>query len=94
MNHCIEKENLVEIMSKFKVAIVDVRSSEEYEAEHIEGALNIPLADIEKRMNELSTYELIITACGAGGGRSATASDILKDRGLHAKWLCKGTFGW
>ena len=94
MNHCIEKANLLEMMNQFKIAIVDVRSKEEYEANHIEGALNIPLAEIENRIGELSSYELIITACGAGGGRSSTATDILKDKGLHAKWLCKGTFGW
>jgi len=94
MNHCIEKTNLLEMMNQFKIAIVDVRSNEEYEEKHIVGALNIPLAEIENHVEELSSYELIITTCGAGGGRSATASEMLKEKGLHAKWLCKGTFGW
>jgi rhodanese-related sulfurtransferase len=39
--------------------------------------------------------DVIVTACGKGGGRSADASDKLKELGFkNAYWLCGGTFAW
>lgn len=42
---------------------VDVRSLDSYQAGHIPGALNIPLPDLESRLNELSPQNWIITYC-------------------------------
>ena len=42
---------------------VDVRASASYAYEHIPGALNIPLAEIEGRLGELDKAEWIITYC-------------------------------
>ena len=46
------------------VTIIDVRSPEEYAEMHIPGAVNIPLTELEKHLNELSIQAVIITACG------------------------------
>lgn len=43
--------------------VVDVRSSEAYESSHIEGAINIPLTEVESRLGELERAEWIITYC-------------------------------
>lgn len=43
--------------------VIDVRASEAYSASHILGALNIPLAEIESRLNELDPNQWIITYC-------------------------------
>ena len=43
--------------------IVDVRDTGSYAAEHISGAINIPLAEIETRINELPKDSWIITYC-------------------------------
>ncbi len=42
---------------------VDVRAASSYEAAHIPGALSIPLADIESRLDELDPGDWIITYC-------------------------------
>ncbi len=42
---------------------VDVRGAETYSQGHVPGALNIPLADIEKRAGELDPNKWIITYC-------------------------------
>jgi len=77
------------------VTIIDVRSPEEYAEVHIPGAVNIPLTELEKHLNELSIQALIITACGKGGGRSAEAAYLLRERGfIYTDFLCGGTFGW
>jgi rhodanese-related sulfurtransferase len=39
--------------------------------------------------------DVIVTACGKGGGRSTVGSDKFKELGFkNAYWLCGGTFGW
>ena len=43
--------------------IVDVRDSGSYAAGHIPGAVSIPLAEIENRLNELPKEQWIITYC-------------------------------
>jgi hypothetical protein len=42
---------------------VDVRDSGSYASAHIAGAINIPLADLESRLNELPRDQWIITYC-------------------------------
>ena len=43
--------------------IVDVRSKASYDASHIPGALSIPLAELETRLNELDPGDWILTYC-------------------------------
>ena len=42
---------------------IDVRIAEAYIGGHIPGALNIPLGDLETRLNELDPNQWIITYC-------------------------------
>lgn len=42
---------------------IDVRDAEPYAANHISGALNIPLGELETRRNELDSNQWIITYC-------------------------------
>ena len=42
---------------------LDVRSKDAYTASHIPGALSIPLAEIETRIDELDPNQWIITYC-------------------------------
>ena len=46
-----------------QAVFVDVRTPDQYAAGHIPGAVNIPLADFENRMNELDPNQWIITYC-------------------------------
>jgi len=46
--------------------ILDVTNSHAYNYEHIDGAVNFPLQDIEKRCNELPDDKLIVTYCHCG----------------------------
>jgi len=94
-NDCISKKEVEQLMASGKrILILDVRSDEEYKQQHIEGAVNIPVDRLEKETNELKETELIVTACGKGGGRSAKAAQLLTAKGFSSKWLCGGTLGW
>lgn len=65
-----------EIYVSEKPVIVDVRTLEEFVTGSIEGAINIPLSELENRLQTLKSYDEIIVYCQAGG-RSAKAASIL-----------------
>jgi hypothetical protein len=46
-----------------EATFLDVRSASSYAASHIPGALSIPLADLQSRMDELDPDQWIITYC-------------------------------
>lgn len=94
---CITPNELMQLMSnKSKlVKIIDVRNMEEYNASHIPWAINIELLEIDLANKIFDKEDLVITVCGKGGGRSAQASEKLKELGFkNSAWLCGGTFGW
>ena len=43
--------------------VVDARSSDEYAAAHIPGAISVPLSDLEARMDELPRDQEIVFYC-------------------------------
>jgi phage shock protein E len=62
--------------------IVDVRSPEEYEDEHYDGALNIPVNEIQARAKELGGPETPIVLYCASGARSGYAARLLASAGF------------
>lgn len=63
-----------------KVALIDVRTVEEYASGTIPGAINIPVDDLRDRLTEFPTDRPIWLFCGVGL-RGYLASNILKARG-------------
>ena len=62
--------------------VVDVRKSGEYEAEHVTGALHIPLDTINENFQVVPKGDNFFLHC-AGGYRSVIMASILKSRGIH-----------
>jgi glyoxylase-like metal-dependent hydrolase (beta-lactamase superfamily II)/rhodanese-related sulfurtransferase len=62
--------------------VIDVRKQSEYESEHVVGAINIPLNQINQKFSEFPIDQAFILHC-AGGYRSMIASSILKSRGIE-----------
>jgi len=52
-----------EALAKGKAVLVDVRSKQEYDARHAQGALSIPLPEIDARAGELPKDKLVVTYC-------------------------------
>ncbi|MEY8000507.1 CoA-disulfide reductase [Clostridium sp. Mt-5] len=69
--------------------LLDVRSEIEFSNGHIEGALNIPLDNLRKRLGELDKNKEIIAYCQIGL-RGYIASRILSQHGYKAKNLTGG----
>ncbi len=65
-------------LAKDGALILDVRTKEEYDAGHIDGAINIPVQVIESHLDEIKGYNknMVIAYCRSGR-RSGKATDIL-----------------
>lgn len=61
--------------------LVDVRTPEEFDAGHIEGAVNIPLSQVEKRLAEFGPKDKPVVVYCRSGSRSASAARTLKASG-------------
>jgi len=73
---------------------LDVRGYSEYNAEHIEGAINIQAGYLNDRIDELPKDKKIIVHC-AGGDRSAIAASVLQQKGFDNVYnLTCGMNGW
>jgi len=73
--------------------ILDVRTPEEFSEGHIEGAILIPVDELEGRLDELPLDKPIITYCKSGG-RSATAAGILVENGFSEVYDMGGITDW
>lgn len=65
-----------------KSIVVDARKPSEYEAEHVENAINIPLDTINENFQSIPKGDDFFLLC-AGGYRSVIMASILKSRGIH-----------
>ena len=77
----IPAETLAEKVRSGKVDILDVRKPTEWEAEHAEGAENIPLDYINENMERMDESKDYQVHC-AGGYRSVIFASIVKSRGF------------
>ncbi|MDO5602023.1 MAG: rhodanese-like domain-containing protein [Oscillospiraceae bacterium] len=82
--HKITAETAKEMMEEQAVTVVDVRRAEEYEKQHIAGALLIPLDTITQAPPALPDKEAVLLVYCRTGVRSKQASDKLVELGyLH-----------
>ncbi len=77
--------------------VLDVRTPQEYDGPlgHIEGSRLIPVQELARRLSELSDVkdQPIFVIC-RGGGRSARATRLLLEAGLHAINVAGGMQVW
>ena len=62
--------------------LVDVRAPAEFKDSHIKGAINIPVADLRTRYDELDKNKLTVLICSSGN-RSSLGTSILESKGFN-----------
>ncbi|TPJ14408.1 metalloregulator ArsR/SmtB family transcription factor [Mesorhizobium sp. B2-7-3] len=91
----ISRDELLQRLGDRTITLLDVRPPEEYQQGHLPGALNIPIEDLELRLAELPADQDIVAYCrGPYCVLSATAADILIDRGFRVRRLAAGFPDW
>jgi hydroxyacylglutathione hydrolase len=61
--------------------VIDVRTPREWDQQHIDGAVNLPLAQLKDRLDAIPADRPIVVHC-AGGYRSVIAASLLRREGL------------
>jgi phage shock protein E len=74
--------NLKTLIKNPSTVVVDVRSPWEFEMEHIPGAKNIPLEELNAKVGEFKTFKSPIILYCRSGNRSGIAVNILKQSGV------------
>ncbi len=77
------------VIGSEKFVLLDVRAPQEYENGHIEGAINIPVADLRERHTELNKGYPIIMICSSGN-RSSLGVSILGQHGFKKLYNVAG----
>src|SRR5579871_4315011 len=70
-----------ELASQNPPVIVDIRTPREWNAGHLNGSINVPLAQLQQRIDEVPHDRRIAVHC-AGGYRSSIAASILHQHGI------------
>lgn len=73
--------------------IIDVREPDEFAQGHVPGAVNIPLGQLPRRLQDVPSDEAVYVIC-LSGGRSAQASALLAQQGRDAVDVLGGMTQW
>lgn len=89
INGLVDTISVEELRNEEKPYILDVRTIEEYNLSHIDGAINIPLDELRENFEKLDKSKEIVVHCHSGL-RSYLACRILKQNGYNVKNLIGG----
>ena len=77
----INYKEAMEVYKKANALLIDVRTPEEYRKEHIDGAINIPVYEIDNIKNEIIDQDKVILVYCSTGKRSKIVKQILMQNG-------------
>jgi len=72
------KPNPIKEILEQGATIIDVRTAGEFNSGHVDGAINIPLNQIEHKVGKIKKMKSPYVLCCASGARSASATSMLK----------------
>ena len=75
-------DDFYQLYQKESLSVLDVREEEEFEALHLEGALNYPLSQLADTYDQLDKSQSYYVICKSGK-RSARACQFLAERGYE-----------
>jgi rhodanese-related sulfurtransferase/DNA-binding transcriptional ArsR family regulator len=91
----VDRKALMDQAKRGEVIVIDVRPQEEYEAGHLPFARSMPVAELEKRLGELSRRQTIVAYCrGPFCMLSDEALKLLRARGYKASKILDGVSEW
>ena len=91
----IDGDELVARVRRGEVTVLDVRPAAEYAHGHLPGAISVPLADLEDRLQTLPMDKEVVAYCrGPYCVYSVEAVELLRARGFTATRLDDGVHDW
>jgi phage shock protein E len=77
--------------------VIDVRGAMEYADGHVDGAVNLPLGQIERQLASIPRDRLVVTYCNMhhrGESRGERAAALLNTHGIQARVMDGGYPAW
>lgn len=91
----VARADLVKLLKKGEVVLVDVRPREEYEAGHIAGAISIPHTELMDRLKELPRHKTVVLYCrGPHCLLGDVAQEKLAAKSIEVLRLADGILDW
>lgn len=91
----VQADELLRRVRAGEVTLLDVRPASEYRAGHIPGALSVPLAELEARLETLPRRREIVAYCrGPYCVMAVEAVELLRKRGFRANRIEHGVADW
>lgn len=90
----INFEQAKQIIDNEQVLLLDVRTDEEFVTGHISNAINIPVDELEYRLDELKDKDKKILVYCKSGRRSIIACEILEAYGYTNVYNIGGVVDW
>ena len=88
----MSSKELIKLLQEGKAQLIDIRFAEEYAAWKVGPAINIPLNELPKRLNEIDKSKIVVTAC-PHKDRATIAMVYLRSKGIEARYLTDGLIG-
>lgn len=82
-NYQIEKYQ--NMSTNKKTVIIDVRTYSEFMGGNVVGSINIPLDQIQQRLDEIKSFAQPIILCCASGNRSGQATAFLRNQQVECE---------
>ena len=79
----LQYDEAMEIYKRENAILIDVRMPDEYREKHIEGAINIPIYEIDNFKNEIIDKDKVILLYWKTGKRSKIVKEILMQNGYR-----------
>jgi thioredoxin len=90
----LKPKEVAQLLKQGHIQLVDIRPSEVYARAHIQGAINIPQADIQTRIEELLDLPSApVLYCRTGVDSKALAGELAA-QGTPVSFLDGGVLGW
>ena len=91
----VDKQRLLERVRAGEVMLLDVRPAQEYRAAHIEGAVSVPLSELEEHLASVPKARDVVAYCrGPYCLLAPQAVTLLQARGYRAFALGDGVAEW
>lgn len=77
--------------------VIDVRGPSEYAAGHVQGAINIPLGQLSRKLKQIPRDRPLVTYCNMhhrGESRSERAAALLREQGYQVQSIDGGYPAW
>ncbi len=91
----ISPSELVRLMNSEEAILVDVRTSNDFNAGHIHGSINMPHSQFASRISELEKKrDKLLVVADQMGQHAGTIGKLLQRQGFQVRRLSGGISGW